>query len=189
MAADAKDMKGVKGTKGTKTGEGGSAGVLAFAAVLALAAAGALVYYQREASASLEQLRRSKDEYKQMVERMKKPVEEYKRQQKKLAGTAAPSEDLLTFLDRKARQAQIPAGLFNIARNTDATSGAWKETSYTVTLRGAAKESPLRKAPLVDLLRLVETEQRSVKAKNLQLAFNGDDFSSAIITFSQFQPK
>jgi uncharacterized protein HemX len=172
-----------------KKAEGSSTGVIVLAVVLALGAAGAVWWFQRQAAASLELLRRSKDEYKQMSERMKKPVEEYIRVTKKNQGTAQPGEDLLTFLDRKARQAQIPAGLFNIAKNTDSTSGAWKETSYTVTLRSAAKESPVRKGPVIDLLRLVETEQRSVKTKNLQLSFAGDDFGSAVITFSQFQQK
>jgi hypothetical protein len=172
-----------------KKNEGSSTGVIVLAAVLALGAAGAVAWFQRQASASLELLRRSKDEYTQMAERMKKPFEEFKRVQKKNAGSAQPGEDLLTFLDRKARQANIPAGLFNIARNTDSTTGPWKETSYTVTLRSASKENPVRKAPVVDLLRLVETEQRSVKTKNLQIAFAGDDFGSAVITFSQFQQK
>ena len=94
----------------------------------------------------------------------------------------------MTFLDKKARESQIPSGSFNVTKNADMNLTTWKESSYTVLFQGG-KDTPVKKLPIVEFLRRVEAERRSVKVKSLQLAMSGDDFKSASITFSQFLPK
>jgi len=168
---------------------GSSTVVIAISALLALGAAGVVYYFHDAAAKAEETLETAKGEYRKMADRMKKPVEEYLRSRKNRPDTKESSEDMMTFLDRKARESQIPPGIFNIAKNANAAIGAWNETSYTVTLQSGAKESPVKKIPVVDFLRRVETERRSAKTKSLQLAYAGDDFKSVVITFSQFQPK
>ena len=172
-----------------KEGEGSSTAMVAVAALLALGAAGVVWYVHEQAGDAEARLLRTKDEYRKMVERMKKPVEDYYRQKKgKPEAAQVANVDLMTFLDKKARESQIPPGLFNVAKNADGNVGPWKESSFTVTL-SATKELPMKRNPVVDFLRRVEAENRSTKAKNLQMVFSGDDFKSATITFSQFQQK
>ncbi len=175
----------------SKPKEGSSTTVIAAAGLLALLAAGAVWYYRDLAQKSEQNLARVKDEYRQMSERMKKPVEQYLVQRKGRPRSTKEDEggDLLTFLDRKAREAQIPPGVFTIAKNANAVVGPWQESSYTVTLQSDKKESPVKRNPVVDFLGRVERERRSTKSKSIQLTFAGDDLKSAIISFSQFQAK
>jgi hypothetical protein len=176
-------------TKDGKTKDGGPV-VMAIAGLLGVAALGLVYYFQDQAAKAEKLLLQSKDDYKEMQQKMKKPVEEYVRQQK---GRPAPKEeaagDMLTFLDRKAREAQIPPGVFTIARNATSVTGSWQESSYTVTLQSDKKDTAIKRTPLVDFLGKVERERRSTKTKSIQLTFAGDDLKSAIIGFSQFQPK
>ncbi len=181
-------MAGEKNGNGDGKG-GGSAILVGALALLTLGAGGAVYYYHDQASKAEERLQRGKDEYRKMVDRMKKPVEEYLRTKKGRPNAQDNQEDMMVFLDRKARQAQIPPQSFQPSKNTPQAVGTWKEESFTITLRGGGKESPIRRGPVVDFLRLVEMERRSAKTKNLQLQFAGDDFASATITISQFQPK
>lgn len=174
---------------GTKAGAGSSTTMIAAAALIAAAAAG-VVYWTYDQSLRAEKaLLQAKDEYRQMSERMKKPVEDYLRSQK---GRKPEKEentgDLLTFLDRKAREAGIPPGSLVIARNQSSTVGTWLESSYTATLQGA-KDAPVKKSAVVDFLGRVERERRSTKSKSIQITYAGEDFKQAVITFSQFQPK
>jgi len=174
--------------KELKAKEGSSTIVIAFSAILALGAAGVVYYFYEEARKSEDALARAKGEYKKMAE-WKRPVEEYLRQQKGRPATQVESsEDLMTFLDKKSRESQIPPGMFSPSKNAGAPLAAWTETSYTVSLQ-STKETPIKKAPVVDFLRKVETERRTAKVKSLQLAFNGDDLKSATLTISQFTPK
>jgi hypothetical protein len=169
-------------------GQSNSTMVIAISALLALGAAGGVYFCYDEARKSEDLLTRSKDEYRKMAQ-YKRPVEEFVRSNKgRPVAAAETTEDLVTFLDRKSRESQIPPGIFNIAKNADSTLANWKEGSYTVTLQGS-KEAPVKKTPVVDFLRKVEAERRSTKLKSLQLAFSGDDFRSVTLTFSQFLPK
>jgi hypothetical protein len=168
-------------------GSGPGAGVW-IPLVLLLGAAGGAGWLYVEADRAEADLRRAKEDYASMA-KWRRPVEEMLRSRKTRTGMQESTEDLLTFIDRKARQAQIPSGLFTIARNPEQAAGSWKESSYTVTLRPPSKEAPISRDALVDLLRLVEAERRSVKAKNLQLSYAGSNLSSAVLTFSQFTPK
>ena len=171
-----------------KPKEGSSATILALAGVIGLGALGLVYYFHDQAAKAETLLLRSKDDYRQMQERMKKPVEEWIRQK----GRTPPKEDtgdMLTFLDRKAREAQIPTGTYTISRNAPAVVGNWQEGSYTVTLQSEKKDSPIRRTPIVDFLGRVERERRSAKTKSLQLTFAGDDLKSVVIGFSQFLPK
>lgn len=173
-----------KDAKGT---EGGSTIVIALSALLALGAAGGAYYCWDESERAAEKLVRAKDEYKKMAQ-WKRPIEDYLRINKGRTPVAPDESDLMTFLDKKARESQIPPGIFNLAKNSPTMLTSWKEESYTVTLQ-SSKETAVRKVPIVDFLRKVEAERRSTKVKALQLAMNGDEFKSATITFSQFQPK
>lgn len=166
---------------------GGFLGLI-LAGLLCAAAGGAAVWGRLEAGRSAEELQQAKDEYASMA-KWKRPVEEMMRSKTTRKGMQESTEDLLTFIDRQARQAQIPAGMFTIARNQDQTTGSWKESSYTVTLRPLSKEAPVSRDALVDLLRLVETGRRSVKTKNLQVTYAGQNLSSATLTFAQYAPK
>lgn len=170
-----------------KADEGRSSVVVGLS-ILVISALGGLVWYFREeAGRAGRELERAKSEYREMV-RLKKPVEEYVKNRSRRPGADAvkAGEDLVTFLSRKATQAQIPANLFSIAKNPDLTSGQWKESSFTVTLRGT-KENPVARGPVVDFIRLVEQERPSMKVKNMNLAFAGDPFQSAALTFSSFE--
>jgi hypothetical protein len=169
-----------------KEGRGGGGGAAVFLlAALVLGLGGLVFHFDQEARKAERELARVKDEYREMV-RLKRPVEEHLKSQKgRGAGTEPRNEDLVTFLSRKATQAQIPANLFSIARNPNLTSGGWKEDSFTVTLRGT-KENPIPRASVVDFIRLVEQERPSIRVKNLNLAFAGDPFQSATLTFSAF---
>jgi hypothetical protein len=178
MAADPKDAR--KGSSGVMIG---------VSVLLALAAGGAVYYFYGEAAKARERLIRSKEEYRTMVDR-KHPVEEFLRQKKgRATAPVENTEDLMTFLDKKARESQIPSGIFNPSKNSDSTLTNWKEVSYTIMLQSPAKDSFLKKSALVDFLRKVETERRTTKVKSLQLSYSGYDFKSASITISQFQPK
>lgn len=163
--------------------------VLALAGLLGLGALGLVFHFRGQADKAEQLLLRSKNEYLEML-RCRKVVEEYLRKNK--GSKAAPKEDqgdMLTFLDRKARESQIPPGSFTVAKNANAVVGPWQETSYTVTLQGDKKESPVKRQPVVDFLSRVERERRSAKSKSIQLTFSGEDFRTAIIGFSQFTPK
>jgi hypothetical protein len=173
-----------------KTKEGGSMTLLAFAGLLGLGAAGLVWYFQDQAAKAEKALLQAKDDYKEMQQRMKKPVEEYVRQKGRVA--VQPKEDtgdLLTFLDRKAREAQLPPGSYTVAKNAGSVTGNWQESSYTVTIQGDKKDVPIKRNPVVDFLGKVERERRSSKTKSIQLTFSGDDLKSAIVGISQFQPK
>ena len=123
-----------------------------------------------------------------MAER-KKPVEEFLRQRKgRSASTVLNNEDMLVFLDKKARESQIPPGGITFAKSPPNQLTAWTEVPFTATLQGG-KDAGIKRHPIVDFLRKVETERRSAKVKSLQLLFSGDEFKSASITFSEFTPK
>ena len=171
-----------------KAKEGGSMTVIALAGLLGLAALGLVFYFRDQAGKAAELLVRSKDEYRQMQDR-KKAVEEYVRKNKGRPPAGKEEGDVLTFLDRKARESKIPAGGFTIAKNATATVGNWQENSYTVTMQSEKKDSPVPRDPVVDFIGKVERERRSTKTKSLQLTFLGNDFKTAIISFSHFQPK
>jgi hypothetical protein len=173
-----------------KTKDGSSAVVLAIAGALGLAALGLVYYFHEQAAQAEKTLLLAKDDYREMQQKMKKPVEEFVRQQK---GRPVVKEeatgDLVTFLDRKAREAQIPPGSFIISRNASSVTGNWQESSFTVALQSDKKDVPIKRNPIVDFLAKVEKERRSTKSKSIQLTFAGDDLKSAIIGISQFQPK
>jgi len=176
MAADAKEKPG------------SSSMVIILSALLALGAAGGVYYFYNEAGKAESNLNRAKDEYKKMAER-KKPVEEFLRSRKgRSATTSTNNEDMLVFLDKKARESQIPPGSITFAKNPPNQLTAWTEVPFTATLQGA-KEAGVKRLPIVDFLRRVETERRSTKVKTLQFIFNGDEFKSAAVTFSEFTPK
>jgi hypothetical protein len=174
----------------TKPGSGSSMLAIAAAGVLALGAAGAVFWCQDQAQKAERALLQAKDEYRQMSEKMKKPVEEYGRRRKGQPAEIKeePQGDMLTFLDRKAREVSVPPGSLVISKNANATIGNWVESSYTATLQGT-KDAPIRKGPVVDFLSRVERDRKSAKTKSIQITFAGEDFKQAIITFSQFQPK
>lgn len=173
-----------------KSGAGSSTTVVALAALLALGAGGAVYWYYDQAAKAEKTLLQAKGDYRDMSERMKKPVEDYVRRTK--GQPPGPKEDstgdLLTFLDRKAREAQVPPGSLVIAKNSNSTVGDWIESSYTATLQGT-KDAPAKKVPLIDFLGRVERERRSTKTKSLQITFVGEDLKQAVVTFSQFQHK
>ncbi|MBV8878511.1 MAG: hypothetical protein JO332_00975 [Planctomycetaceae bacterium] len=176
-------------TKEGKSRDGGSLTILAIAGVLGLGALGLVFYFRDQADQAEKLVLRSKEEYREMQEKMKKPVEEFIRLRKNRTGQPKEdSGDMLTFLDRKAREAQVPPG-YTVTKNATATVGIWQESSYTVSLQSEKKDVPVKRNPVVDFIGRVERERRSTKVKSLQLTFAGDDFKSAIIGFSQFQAK
>jgi hypothetical protein len=168
--------------------ESGSMVVIALSALLALGAAGGVWYCYGETAKAEALLQRSKGEYKKMAEQ-KRAVEEFLRQNKgkKLASTET-NEDMMVFLDKKSRESQIPPGSVTFSKNASTSLAAWIETTYTATFQ-AQKDAPIKKNPIVDFIRKVESERRSTKVRTLKLAFDGDDLKSALITFSQFTPK
>ena len=168
-----------------KAASGGSGGVMAALSALAgLGLLGAIVWLHGEATREEEAFGRAHREYREMVDRMKGPVAAYLKTRKGTASTAA-GEDLLTFLSRKATQAQIPASIFRIQRNQELKTGGWVERSYTVNLQGG-KDAPVSRDAVVNFVRLVETERPAVRVKNLSLAFGGSELGSAALTFSAF---
>jgi hypothetical protein len=173
-------------TNGTKPPAKGASAVIAISAVLALGLGGLGVYLRHGALKSEGDLTRSKDEYERMV-RMKRQIEELKKNAPKLPSSDKGGEDLLQLLASKARQANIPQNMLTTARNPDRKEGGWKEVTYTVTLRAVSKENLVLRTAVADFLALVEKERPSVKAKNLGLTFSGNDFTSVTITFSLFQ--
>src|SRR5262245_57971667 len=171
--------------KEKKEKDGGSSMVVALSALLALGAAGGVYYCYGEAGKAEENLNRAKDEYKKMAS-WKKPVEDFIRKNKGRAAAPESNEDMLVFLDRKARESQIAPGSITFSKTPPTNLSSWTETVYTATLTG---KEPVKKNPIVDFLRKVEAERRTTKVKTLQLVFSGDDFKSATLTFSQFSPK
>ncbi|RPH42559.1 MAG: hypothetical protein EHM91_09300 [Planctomycetota bacterium] len=168
--------------------DSGSMVVIALSALLALGAAGGVWYCYGETAKAEALLVRSKGEYKKMAEQ-KRAVEEYKRVNKgKKEATVETNEDMMVFLDKKSREAQIPPTSITFSKNAPSQLATWVETSYTATLQGN-KDAPVKKNPIVDFLRRVEAERRATRVRSLQLVFNGDDLKSAMITFSQFTPK
>lgn len=167
-----------------KDGGGGSGALAALLALLAAGLIGLLVWLHGETAREEEGLERSKREYREMVDRMKPAVTAYRRTAKAAPG-GDPNEDLLTFLSRKATQAQIPAGIFRIQRNQELKTGGWRERSYTVNLQGS-KDAAVSRAAVAAFVGRVESERPSVRVKNLSLVFAEDDLGSAAITFSAF---
>lgn len=171
-----------------KEKDSSSSFVIVLSIVLALGAAGGVYYCYAEAAKAESMLGRAKDEYKRMADQ-KRPVEEYLRKGKGKPQIAAESnEDMLVFLDKKARESQIPPGSVTFSRNPPAPLAAWIETTFTATFQ-SQKDAPVKKNPIVDFVRRVETERRSTKVRALQLNFDGEDLRNATITFSQFTPK
>ena len=168
--------------------DSGSMMVIALSALLALGAAGGVWYCYGETAKAEALLQRSKGEYKRMAEQ-KRPVEEFLRQNKgKKLAQGETDENMLVFLDKKSREAQIPPTSITFSKNAPNQLAAWVENSYTATLQ-SGKDAAVKKNPIVDFLRRVEMERRATKVRSLQLAFSGDDLKSAVITFSQFTPK
>jgi hypothetical protein len=171
-----------------KEKEGGSPWVIIVSALLAVAAAGGVYYFYNEAAKAEANLNRAKDEYKKMAER-KKPVEEFLRHLKgRSSSTPASTEDMLVFLDKKARESQIPPGSITFSKDPPNQLTAWSETPFRAMLQGG-KDAGVKRLPVVDFLRRVETERRSTKVKALQIVFSGDEFKSASILLSEFTPK
>jgi hypothetical protein len=174
--------------KEAKEKDSGSSLVIILSLLLALGAAGGVYYCYDEAAKAEELLGRAKGEYKKMAEQ-KRQVEEYLRQRKgKTTATVENNEDMMTFLEKKARDSQIPQGGVVFAQGAANQLAAWTETTYTATF-AAQKDAPVKKNPIVDFLRRIETERRSTKVRALQLVFDGDDLKSAQVTLSQFTPK
>ena len=163
---------------------GGGNAHFAFWALIALGLGGGAVWLNGEASKERERLDRYKKDYREMADRMRRPVEQHLKAAKGGGATAA-GEDLLTFLSRKASGAKIPPGLFSIQRN-ETKVGPWREQTFTVNLRGS-KETPLQRAPVADFLRLVETERPAVRTRTLNLVFAGNDLATAVLTFAFFE--
>ena len=168
--------------------DSGSMMVIALSALLALGAAGGVWYCYGETAKAEALLVRSKAEYRKMAEQ-KRAVEDYLRNSKdKKSATADNNEEMMVFLDKKARESQIPPTSITFSKNAPGLLAQWVENSYTASLQGT-KEAPVKKNPIVDFLRRVESERRATKVRSLQLVFSGDELKSAMITFSQFTPK
>ncbi len=159
---------------------------MAISGFLAVCLAGLSIYLRHEAARAEAALERAKRDYGDMV-RMKRAVDEFRKNAPRTPLVEKGGEDLLQLLGPKARQAGIPQNMLTITRNPDRKEGVWKEISYTVTLRPPAKDAVVPRASVVDFLGLVERERPAVKAKNLVMAFSGRDFSSVSVTFSTFQ--
>jgi hypothetical protein len=168
-----------------KEKDGGSAMVIALSGLLALGVAYGVYYCYDEAVKAEASLERAKDEYKKMGS-WKKPVEDYVRKNKGKAATPESNEDMMVFLDRKARESQLGSGTITFSKSAPTNLTTWVETVYTATL---SSKDPMKKNPVVDFLRKVETERKTTKVKSLQLVYSGDDFKSGTITLSQFTPK
>jgi hypothetical protein len=165
---------------------GGGGKVVLWGSLLAAAGLVALiVVFDRGADEARGELELAKENYKRMVA-MKRQLEEYKKKNPGRSPSDRGLEDLLQFFSAKARQAGIPQGLFNVTPNPVVTYTGWKETAYTINLRAPSKENSVSRASIVDFLKLVEDERPSVRSKNLALQFAGQDFQSAVVTFSYF---
>jgi uncharacterized protein HemX len=171
---------------GTKPPSPGASAVIAISVVLAMGLGGLAFYLRHGALRAESELSRSKEEFEKMV-RMKRQIEELKKNAPRLPAAEKGGEDLLQLLASKARQANIPQNMLTASRNPDRKEGGWKEITYTVNLRATSKDNLVLRSSVVDFLALVERERPSVKAKNLALVFSGNDFTSATITFSLFQ--
>jgi hypothetical protein len=171
---------------GTKPPSPGASAVIAISVALAMGLGGLAFYLRMGALKAEGELVRSKEEFEKMI-RMKRQIEELKKNAPRLPAAEKGGEDLLQLLASKARQANIPQNMLTTSRNPDRKEGGWKEVTYTVTLRAASKENLVLRSSVADFLSLVEKERPSVKAKNLSLTFSGNDFTSATITFSLFQ--
>lgn len=137
------------------------------------------------AAGAFADLRTAIDRHGEMQD-LKRTIESFQR--RRLPVPKDAGGDPLAFLSTKARQAQIPTNLFNVARNANVSTGGWDETPFVITLR-AAKETPLTRDCIVDFLRLVEDERPTLRSKNLNLSFAENDLSSATLTLSSFQRK
>lgn len=168
-----------------KEKEGNSLVVIAISALLALGAAAGVYYCYDESVKAEATLERSKDEYKKMGA-WKKPVEDYLRKNKGKQAAPESNEDMMVFLDRKARESQIASGAITFSKTPPTNLAAWTETVFTATL---TSKDPMKKTSIVDFVRKVETERKTTKVKTLQLIYSGDDIKSGTITFSQFTPK
>src|SRR5688572_9590463 len=94
--------------------DGGSSMVILLSALLALGA-GAGVYYCYDEAGKVEaELVRAKDQYKKMAA-WRRFVEDFLRKNKGKAATLESTEDFMVFLDKKAREAQIPPGAVTFA--------------------------------------------------------------------------
>ncbi len=164
---------------------GGAAAAIAVSVLLVLGLGGLSFWLHGEARKGEELLARSKREYREMADRMKKPIEEAKRRGGNRPAPASAEGMDEAFLDRKRAQAQIPQNLFKLSPGRDKVGG-WRETHFTVSLHGS-KETPVARGPVVDFLAAVENERPSVRAKSLNLTFAGDHFASAVFTLSTFQ--
>jgi hypothetical protein len=172
-------------SKGAPSGGGGNAAFALFALV-ALGLGGAAVWLHGEAEQERRKLDRYKRDYREMADRMRRPVEQYRKTRKGDGDARAAGEDILTFLSRKAGQAKIPPGLLAIQRNTETKAGPWREQSYSVNLRGN-KETPLVRGPIAEFLRLVEAERPAIRARSVRLAFDKDLLSNAELTFAFYE--
>jgi len=167
----------------SKGGSGGGGALAAISALVGAGLLGGIVWLHGEAAREEDAFERSKRDYREMVDRMKAPVAAHLKGRK--GQTPGSSEDLLTFLSRKATSAQIPPQIFRIQRNQELKTGGWVERSYTVNLQGT-KETPVSRDAVVNFVRLVETERPAVRVKNLSLTFGGSELGSAALTFSAF---
>jgi hypothetical protein len=167
-----------------KGDSGGSPIAFLITAFLVLGLLGLVYHLYNDAEQALRDLERSKGDYREMV-KMEAPIVEWIRRRSKLPSAKDSSEDILSYLDKKRAQAQIPQSLFGTQKNAEIKWSGWKESSYTITLRGT-KESPVQRTWVVDFLGQVETDRPAVKSKSLTLAFAGDNFSSVSVTFATF---
>src|SRR5215470_6424115 len=170
--------------KEAKSKPGGSRAVIAISTLLALGAGGLVYYFQDQAAKSEKAVTEAKAQYREMSERMKRAVEDWVRNRPKGPEPKEDTSDLLTALDRKAREAQLPPGTFTITKNANATVGNWIEGSYTVTLQTEKKDATVKRSQVVEFVSRVEKERKSTKSKSIQLTFAGDDLKNAAITFS-----
>ena len=159
--------------------------VIVFSALLALGAAYGVYYCYDESLKAESNLERAKEEYRKMGG-WKKPVEDFLRKNKGKQTGPESTEDMMVFLDRKAREAQIPSGSITFSKTQPNNLSSWVETVYTATLTG---KDPIKKNPIIDFLRKVEAERRLTKIRTLQLVLAGDEIKNATITVSQFTPK
>lgn len=172
--------------KEAKEKDAGSTMVAVLSALLALGAAYGVYFCYDEALKAESNLERAKEEYRKMGG-WKKPVEEYLRKNKgKAAAAVEDNQDMMVFLDKKAREVQIPSGSITFSKTPPNNLPSWVETVYTATLTG---KDPIKRNPIVDFLRKVEAERRLTKVRSLQLVLAGDELKNATITISQFAPK
>jgi len=174
------------GRNGTELPRKGAAAVIAISAVLAAGLGGLTLFLRHGAERAEADVVRTREEYDRMV-RMKRQVEELRKNAPRQPVAKEGGDDLLILLGPKARQANLPQNAITITRNPDRKEGGWKEVTYAVGLKAASRDALLSRNAVVDFLGLVEKERPSVKAKNLGLVFSGNDFPSVSITFSLFQ--